>query len=177
MTFPPNAPQGPLIRVGFTHIQISALRLAWDSPALGYLLNGVASAIHEQGGRPEDALDFIEHGHDAASAGFYFNHGFSAHQARIIDADPKAKDNLWDRHTGGADDVLAHPAPHTFIVDVLRTAASPDEVDHHLRRYQEVLDKKPTATESGTDTTASLEAELRSRAALKPYVGITCSCQ
>jgi hypothetical protein len=177
MTYPARAPQDLLIRVGFTPPQIEALRLAWENPSMDYFLNNTASAILEQGGTPADALDFIEHRLDASATGFYFNHGLTAHQAHIIDADPHAKNNLWDRPGTGPADILDLPIPRAHVVDVLRVAASADDVGQRLNRYQALHNDTTRNVDERYDDITALELDARDRAAALPYVGLTCACQ
>ena len=175
MTSTPSAPD-PLVKFGFSQDEAAALRVLWGSRHIASFLDAVPDLIHGFGGTVEDALDFITHAIEEPATGLFFHQGFTAHQAALIQADPTAISNLYDRHAAGVADLLDSDVPRDFIVNVLRAAKSPDEVDRFLHRYEQATAGTPVVTDHGPDTVGGLSAEVAMLAGLQPIPEFPCGC-
>jgi hypothetical protein len=115
---------------------VEALESVWDDDLLDHLLHPAAADMRIHGLDAATVIDAISHRLAADSAGVWDSHGFSAHQGHLIDTDPKAVDNLWGRSMTSIDAILESDIPRDYLVNVLRVATSPDEVDKFIDNWQ-----------------------------------------
>lgn len=153
-----------LVRFGFTPTEAQGLHTAWKNPRMQHLLGEVAYAVHDAEGTAADAVDFVRHGLPASDAGFYQHHGFTAHQAHVIEHG-RGHDILFAEGTLGALDILELAAPRHYVTRVLNIAESDQQAKDLIRRYELVLTGSPRATHDEPDTPDSLEDLLVSMGA------------
>ena len=171
-TSPANAAR--LIELGLSQNEAEALERAWSIDLIHHLLGDVAQAIHEGGGTAAEAVDFAMHKLDESSASMYRSNGFTAHQAHLIESEPQAHNNLFDRNTLSTADFLDADAPREFIVQVLRVAHSPGEADRFLNRYLRAAAGRPVLIDGAADTAQGVLDEV---AVIAQHLStIDCDC-
>jgi hypothetical protein len=164
-----------LVQFGFTPVEAKGLHAAWKNPNMQYLLTEVAFAVHDAGGTAADALDFVRHGLPVSDAGFYQHHGFTAHQAHVIEHGP-GHDNLFGEGTLGALDILELAAPRHYVTLALSVAHGDQEAKDLIRRYESVLAGRPRHDDDDEpDTTRSLEELLATMGADPSATHCDCS--
>lgn len=152
-----------LVNHGFTRPQAEGLHSAWQNPEMQHLLGEVAYAVHDAGGTAADAIDYIKHGLKDNTAGVYQHHGFTAHQAHLIEHHEQARQNLYADGDLRALGILESPTPRDYITLALTVAHSHDEATDLIQRYQVALAGTPRVVDDGPDTIADLEAALAAR--------------
>lgn len=162
-----------LVHYGFTPTEARGIHSAWKNPKVQYLLTETAYAVHDAGGTAAEALDFVHHRLTPSGAGFYQHHGFTAHQAHLIEQ-VQGRDNLFAEGTLSALDILESAAPRYYLALALSVAHSDTEARDLIRRYDAVLAGTPRIVDDEPDTTRSLEELLTTMGA-----GLTvthCDC-
>lgn len=175
MTATPNAPD-PLVQFGFSPQEAAAFRVLWGSRYLAYFLEAVPDLIHNAGGTPEDAVAYIGHAIDEDITQLFFTTGFTVHQAAIVQEDAAARSNLLGGPPARAVGVVEADVPRDFLVNVLRVAKSPEEVDRYIERYERAVAGEPIVTENGSDSVRGITDEVAVLAGLHPQPDIRCNC-
>lgn len=161
MTTPSASASDPFVDFGFTPEEAAAFRLLWKSNLLPFFLDEIADAIHDMGGTPEQALDYIKHGVEDRETRLFYFHGFTAHHAWLVCTNPDALHNLHTRLTSTVNAFLADDGPpRDFLVDVLRIADSPKEADLYRMRYMRAVAGRPMDLGHGPDTPEGIIAEV-----------------
>lgn len=160
-----------LRRIGITEEDAEALELLWDGSEAFRLIADVRTGfLADKGYLALDALDAIWHELDESVAHLYMQHGFSPHQAMLLDTSRPAQNYLWGPETDTArvDGILATPVPHDVAVIALLISTTPDETDRLLRACAGIgpQRKTPEAT----------IADVRARAASLPQQVSICDC-
>jgi hypothetical protein len=115
---------------------IEALEAVWDDDFLDHLLTQTAADLRAHGYDPAAAVDAVSHRLTPASAGFWYGQGFTAHEGHHIDLDPHAKHNLFGHGDAEVTALLGSDLPRDYLTNVLRVAASPDEVDTFVTNWR-----------------------------------------
>ena len=162
-----------LNRIGITEEHMQALECIWhQSKAWGFIIDQRTAVLADNGYSPLDSLDAIWHELDGPVAHLYMQHGFTPHQAFLLDTDRRAQSNLWgpDIDTDRVHELLDAEMPRPLLVKTLLVADSPDETETLIGAM--TLDGMHPETYNPEPTTAQVEA----RAASLPVQIHTCDC-
>lgn len=108
----------------------------WDIDLLDRLLHPVAAHLRVAGYDAPAVVDAIAHHLDAAAARFWYGHGYTAHQAHLMEPDERAMKNLWGHSAANMNALLGSNIPHDYLINVLRVALSPGDVDTFITNWQ-----------------------------------------
>lgn len=164
----PEQDRDRLAVFGFGEDEIDALELLWKRDEIGPLLGATAKELWLSGRPVGEAYEVAFHIHEPEDAEFYCRHGFSGHQARVIEANPHAGANLWGSRTNAElDAILAADIPRDVLINVLLAAQGPEDTDAYLRRYEAAATGTPETHGPTPDTTVSIAHEAAMLAALR----------
>jgi hypothetical protein len=154
-----------LYRIGITIDEAQALESIWNgSEAFRLIADERSGFLAGSGYGVIDSLDAIWHELDGSIAHLYMQHGFTPHQAFLINADRRAQTNLWgqDVDTERVHELLNAEMPRPLLIKTLLVAESPAETDILIGAM--ALDGMHPETYNPEPTTAQVEARAASHA-------------
>jgi hypothetical protein len=121
-------------RLGITEDQLQALETIWNTRTFGLTADQRTALLAGEGYSPLDTLDAIWHELEEAPAHLYLQHGFTPHQAFLLDTNTQARRNLlapgnheWDPDHAHA--ILGSDIPRGLLVLTLLVAQTPEETE------------------------------------------------
>ncbi|ROR89993.1 hypothetical protein [Nocardioides aurantiacus] len=163
-----------LHRIGVTFDDVEALECIWNgSEAFRLIADDRSGSLADYGYSVVDSLDAIWHELDASVAHLYMQHGFTPHQAFVLNEDRRAKTNLWgpDFDSDRLHELLDAKMPRPLLIQTLLVAESPLETETLIGAM--TLDGMHPETYNPEPATAQVEARA---ASLKVQIH-DCDCE
>jgi hypothetical protein len=85
-----------LKRLGVSDEEFEALERLWGTQTLTFMMDERSFALWDWGYSALDTMDAIRHELAHHDAHLYMQHGFTPHQAWLLDTASRARRNLWD---------------------------------------------------------------------------------
>jgi hypothetical protein len=118
--------------IGMTEEDAQAFEHLWGTRTFVLTADVRTGSLWGHGYTAMDSLDAIWHELDDPEAHMYMQHGFTPHQAFLLDGDRQVRDNLWgpDMDQERVEELLGAKMSRTLLIKTLMVAKSPEEAEN-----------------------------------------------